>query len=66
MWCINWFFEARKTDYSIEKENFPENTLMYFNQAYLTIKKNKKVFYCDYFMLYQVIEVPALFQHMST
>ena len=39
---------------------------MYFNQAYLTIKKNKKVFYCDYFMLYQVIEVPAPFQHMST
>ena len=32
------FFDARKSDYSTEKVNFPENTLLYINQSYLTVK----------------------------
>ena len=35
-------FDARKSDYLMEKANFPENILIYLNQSYLTIKKNKK------------------------
>ena len=50
------FFDARKSDYLMEKANFPENILIYLNQSYLTIKKNKKIFYCDYFILGQIVE----------
>ena len=32
------FSDARKSDYSMEKVNFPENTLLYINQSYLTVK----------------------------
>ena len=31
----------------MEKINFPENTLIYLNQLYLTVKKNKEIFCCD-------------------
>ena len=48
------FFDVRKSDYSMEKVNFPENALYYENQSYLTVKKNK-IFYCD-FILGQVVE----------
>ena len=41
----------------MEKVNFPENTLIYLNQAYLAVKKNQKKFCCDYFILGQIIEV---------
>ena len=40
----------------MEKVNFLENILIYFNQTYLTIKKYKKIFYCDYFILGQIVE----------
>ena len=36
--------------------NHPVNTLFYINQAYLTVKNNKKIFYCDDFILGQIIE----------
>ena len=45
-----------RTDYNMEKVNFPENSLIYINKAHLTIQKNKKIFYCDYFILGQIIE----------
>ena len=51
VWKNFGYFDARKSDYSMEKVNFPENTLFYLNQSYLTVKKNKKIFYCDYFIL---------------
>ena len=40
----------------MEKVNFPENALIYINQAYLTIYKIKKIFYANYFILGQIIE----------
>ena len=51
VWKNFGYFDARKSDYSMEKVNFPENTVFYLNQSYLTVKKNKKIFYCDYFIL---------------
>ena len=51
VWKNFGYFDARKSDYSMEKVNFPANTLFYLNQSYLTVKKNKKNFYCDYFIL---------------
>ena len=50
------FFNAIKCDFNMEKVNYPGNTLFYKNQAYLTVKRNKKIFYCDYFILGQIIE----------
>ena len=51
VWRNYGYFEARKSDYSMEKVNFSENTLLYINQSYLTVKKNKKIFYCHFFIL---------------
>ena len=46
VWKDFGFFEARKSDYLIETVNFLENTLIYLNQAYLTMKKEEqKVFF---------------------
>ena len=28
----------------MDKDNFPENSIMYINQGYLTVKDNKKMF----------------------
>ena len=50
-WKQYRFFDARKSDYSMEKVNFLENTLFYLNQSYLTVKKNKKSYYCDFFIV---------------
>ena len=41
----------------MEKVNFPENSLIYVNQAYLTIQKSKKIYYRDYYILGQIIEL---------
>ena len=54
-WRNYGYFDARKSDYSMEKVNFPENSLLYINQSYLTVKKKKK-FYCDFFMLRKIVE----------
>ena len=50
------FLMAIKPDFNMEKVNYPENTLFYINQAYLTVKNNKKIFYCNYFILGQIVE----------
>ena len=47
------YFNARKSSYSMEKVNFPENTLLYMNQSYLTIKK--KIFCCDFYIIGQIV-----------
>ena len=56
VWKQAGFFGEIRTDYNMEKVNFPENALIYINQAYLTIYKNKKIFYANYFILGQIIE----------
>ena len=43
VWKSFGFFDARKSDYSMEKVSFPENTLCYLNQSYLTVKKQKNL-----------------------
>ena len=41
----------------MQKVNFNENTLTYLNQAYVTVtKKKRKTFYCDYFILRQIVK----------
>ena len=38
VWKNFGYFDARKSDYSMEKVNFPENTLSSLSQSYLTRK----------------------------
>lgn len=33
------------------KENYPENSILYINQRYLTIKDNKTFYFADYYLL---------------
>ena len=49
----------------MEKLNFPENSLFYINQSYLAIKRNKKIYYADYFLLGQIIEASNLPQDIQ-
>ena len=56
VWEKVGFFDARKSENSLEKVNFPKNTLIYLNQSYLTVKENKKIFYRNYFITGQISE----------
>ena len=56
VWRKYGFFDARKSDFGMEKVNYRENTKLYLNQAYLTVKKNKKIFHCDFYILGQIAE----------
>ena len=61
VWKSFGYFDTRKSDYSMEKINFPENTLLYINQAFLTVKKKKKIYYCNYYVLDQIVEASGYF-----
>ena len=56
VWKEAGFFGNLRADNNMEKVNFPENPLIYINQAYLTVQKNKKIYCCDYFILGEIIE----------
>ena len=56
VWTKFGYFGQQRTDYKLEKVNFPENALFYINQAYLNVQKSKKVFYAEYFLLGQIHE----------
>ena len=40
----------------MEKENFPENSISYLNQGYLTLKDNRKLYYADCYIIGQINE----------
>ena len=40
----------------MKKNNYPENSIIYINQAHLAIKNNKKMCYGNHFFLGQIIE----------
>ena len=41
LWPKFCFFKQQPCDYGTEKENYPENTVLYINQAYQCYKDNK-------------------------
>ena len=45
IWLQFRFFKNQTTDYNMDKVNYPENSIFHLNQGYLTIQKNKKMFY---------------------
>ena len=40
----------------MKKVNYPENSIIYINQAYFTVENNKKMFYADHYIIGQIIE----------
>ena len=51
----NGYFGKINPDYSSHKNDFPENCLVYINQAYLTVKERDTMIYCDYIILAQIV-----------
>ena len=49
VWKETEFSGDIKTDCNMVKVNFLENSFIYINQAYLTVQKNKKTYYCNFF-----------------
>ena len=66
VWRQYGFFDSGKSYFSMEKVNYPENTILYLNQAYLTVKENKKIYYCDFFVLGQIVEAANPPEDIST
>ena len=57
VWQDNGYFGDINLDFSIHKKDFPENALIYINQAYLTVKDGDAMIYCDYNILGQIISL---------
>ena len=63
VWTSFGYFDARKSDCSMVKVNFPDNMLLYINQAFLIVKKNKN---CDYYVLGHIVETSDTPQDISS
>ena len=55
IWEQDGYFGSINPDFSIHKKNFPENTVVYINQAYLTVKDRDVMIYCDYAIFGQIV-----------
>ena len=55
VWQKDGYFGKINPDYSTHKNDFPENSLVYINQAYLTVKERDTMIYCDYTILGQIV-----------
>ena len=63
IWLTNGFFGDQRTDLTVSKENFPENTLLYSNQGVITnLKAGDYAIYLDYVILAQIL--PASVFHL--
>lgn len=56
IWPKCGYFQHQPCDLHMEKENYPENSVIYWNQGYLTIKDNKKCITQDFYILGQINE----------
>ena len=55
IWQKEGYFGKVNAEYSTHKNDFPENCVIYINQAYLTLKDRDSIIYCDYIILGQII-----------
>ena len=65
LWSKEGFFRSQDCDFSLEKGNVPKMTIFYLNQAYLSYKDNKKVYYTDVYIIGQVVSLlnpPRIFK----
>lgn len=56
IWQKSGFFQDERVDFNKEKKKFPDNALIYTNQAYLsTVKSGELAIYCHNFILVQLV-----------
>ena len=55
VWTSNGYFGELKSDFVLHKQDFPENCLIYCNQAYVSSKDGEAIIYCDYIILGQLL-----------
>ena len=55
IWQKEGYFGKINAEYSYHKNDFPENCVVYINQAYLTLKDRDSIIYCDYIILGQIV-----------
>ena len=58
MWKENGFFGDQRTDLTIKKANFPENTLVYVKNGCATLVKGGHAMYLDFVTLAQILANP--------
>ena len=51
IWKSNGFFKEQRTDLTIKKPNFPENTLVYVNQGSISPIKGEQAIYLEFIIL---------------
>ena len=57
LWPRDGFFGSQACNFFLEKANLPEMTIFYLNQAYLSYKDNKKIYYTDVYIIGQVVSL---------
>ena len=55
IWKLNGFFKEQRTDLTIKKPNFPENTLVYVNQESISHIKGEQAIYLEFIILGQIL-----------
>ena len=55
MWTRNVSFADECCDFSLEKTNLPDNTLLYVNQGYPSYKEGKKCYYNNIYIVAQIV-----------
>ena len=55
IWKSNGFFKEQRTDLSINKANFPDNTLCYVNQGSISPVKGEQTIYLEFVILGQIL-----------
>ena len=52
-----WDFQQQPCPFPFEKANIPEMSILYLNQTYMSYKDEKRIYYCDFFILGQILPV---------
>ena len=55
IWRSNGFFKEQRTDFTINKPNFPENILVYVNQGSISHIKGEQAIYVELVILGQIL-----------
>ena len=55
IWKSSGFFKEQRTDLTIKKPDFPENTLVYLNQGSISVIKGEQAIYLEFVTLGQIL-----------
>ena len=65
IWTEFGFFGKQRAELTIPKANFPENSLIYVNQATVSlVKGGEKTIYCDNVICAQIMPMANLIQQL--